>query len=74
MDSIVHVQSAGLIGEIVVIGVPVKNAEGEMLGALFLYVPQYEALAARGALAGSLIISMLVIAPIVFLLLNVLLY
>ena len=48
--SVVHVQSAGIIGEIVVIGVPVKNASGEMLGALFLYVPQYETLAARGAL------------------------
>lgn len=73
-DSIVHVQSAGIIGEIVVIGVPVKNASGEMLGALFLYVPQYEALAARGALAGSLIIAMLIIVPIVYLLLTVLLY
>ncbi len=73
-DSVVHVQSAGIIGEIVVIGVPVKNASGEMLGALFLYVPQYEALAARGALAGSLVIAMLIITPIVFLLLNVLLY
>lgn len=73
-DSIVHVQSSGIFGEIVVIGVPVKNASGEMLGALFLYVPQYEALAARGALAGSLIIAMLIIAPIVFLLLNMLLY
>lgn len=73
-DSIVHVQSAGIIGEIVVIGVPVKNAAGDMLGALFLYVPQYEAFAARGALAGSLIIAMLIITPIVFMLLNVLLY
>lgn len=74
VDSVVHVQSAGIIGEIVVIGVPVKNASGEMLGALFLYVPQYEAFAARGALAGSLIIAMLIITPIVFLILNVLLY
>lgn len=74
VDSVIHVQSAGIIGEIVVIGVPVRNASGEMLGALFLYVPQYESLAARGALAGSLIIAMLIIAPIVFLLLNILLY
>lgn len=73
-ESIIHVQSAGLIGEIVVIGVPVKNASGEMLGALFLYVPQYEAFAARGALAGSLFLTMLIAAPIILLLLNVLLY
>ncbi|MBR3927797.1 MAG: HAMP domain-containing protein [Clostridia bacterium] len=73
-ESIVRVQHTGIIGEIVVVGVPVKNAASEMVGALFLYVPQYEALAARGALAGSMIIVMLVIAPIIFLLLNVLLY
>ena len=73
-DSITYVQSSGLLGEIVVIGVPVKNAAGDMLGALFLYVPQYEALAARGALAGSLFIALLIITPIVFLLLNALLY
>ncbi len=74
VDSVVYVQSAGLIGEIVVVGVPVKNDAGEMLGSLFLYVPQYEAFAARGALAGSLVIAMLIIAPIVFLLLSALLY
>lgn len=73
-DSAVYVQSAGIIGEIVVVGVPVKNASGEMLGALFLYVPQYEAFAARGALAGALVIAMLIITPIVFLLLSTLLY
>lgn len=72
--SVIHVQSAGLIGEIVIIGVPVKNASGEILGALFLYVPQYEAFAARGALAGSLVLTMLIATPIIFLLLNVLLY
>ncbi len=74
VDSVVYVQSAGLIGEIVVVGVPVKNDAGEMLGSLFLYVPQYEAFAARGALAGSLVIAMLIITPIVFLLLSALLY
>ncbi len=72
--TVVHVQSAGIIGEIVVIGVPVNNASGEMLGALFLYVPQYEAFAARGALAGSLVLTMLIATPVIFLLLNVLLY
>ena len=73
-DSIVRMQSAGIIGDIIVVGVPVKNAAGEMLGTLFLYMPQYEAFAARGALAGSLILTMLIITPIVFLILNVLLY
>lgn len=73
-NSIVYVQPAGLIGEIVVAGVPVKNSAGEMMGALFLYMPQYEAFAARGALAGSLVIAMLIITPIVFMLLNILLY
>lgn len=72
--TVIHVQSAGIIGEIVVIGVPVRNASGEMLGALFLYVPQYEAFAARGALAGSLVLTMLIATPVIFMLLNVLLY
>lgn len=73
-ESIAYVEPAGIIGEIVVIGVPIRNTQGEMLGALFLYMPQYEALAARGALAGSLFLAMLIITPLVFLLLNLLLY
>ena len=61
--------------DIVTVGVPViRGADNAIVGALILYVPQFETLAARGALAGSLATSMGVVVPIVFLLTYALLY
>ena len=38
-ESIAYVEPAGIIGEIVIIGVPIRNTQGEMLGALFCTCP-----------------------------------
>ncbi|MBQ3078920.1 MAG: HAMP domain-containing protein [Clostridia bacterium] len=72
--NVVYVANSGPYGDIVTLGVPVYGDNQHLLGALILYVPQYEALAARGALAGSLAISMLIVVPAVFLLMYGFLY
>jgi len=71
---VAYVESAGLRGDIVMMGVPVYDDNGSVSGGLLIYVPQYEVLAARGALAGSLAAAMSIIVPLVFLILYILLY
>ena len=60
--------------DIVTLGVPVYDDGGAISGALLLYVPQYETLAARSALAGALAMAMGIVVPIVFLLIYALVY
>lgn len=66
--SVVHVVNTRMSGDIVALGVPVYSNDHTLVGALLLYMPQYEVLAARGALAGALAMSMLIVVPAVFLL------
>ncbi len=66
--SVVHVVNTRMSGDIVALGVPVYSNDHALVGALLLYMPQYEVLAARGALAGALAMSMLIVVPAVFLL------
>ena len=71
--SVLYVLKSVLNADIVTLGVPVE-ADGVIAGALILYMPQYEAIAARGALAGSLATSMGIVVPVVFLLTYALIY
>ena len=71
--SVLYVLKSVLNADIVTLGVPVEK-DGVITGALVLYVPQYEAMAARGALAGSLATSMGIVLPAVFLLTYALIY
>ncbi len=73
-SSTTYVVPSAMKGDIVTIGMPVINSAGAITGAMFLYMPQYEALAARGALAGALAMSLAVVVPIVFILVYALLY
>ena len=71
--SVLYVLKSVLNADIVTLGVPVES-DGTIVGALILYIPQYEAIAARGALAGSLATSMGIVVPVVFLLTYALIY
>lgn len=71
--SVLYVLKSVLNADIVTLGVPVERG-GAITGALILYMPQYETMAARGALAGSLATSMGIVVPAVFLLTYALLY
>ena len=60
--------------DIFMLGLPVYAANGTISGAQLLYMPLYETLAARGALAGALATSMGIVVPVVFVALYALLY
>ena len=56
----------GTADSVLVVGVPIRNSEEVVIGALFLYQPLPEVTAAQGSLVSSLGLSILITLPLIF--------